>query len=171
MNIVARVANKSGILNQTMSKMFTRATLRDKRSAKPIETPSGRLYQTKNETTKELASVAVEPTDKSNPLTVKETVKPIAIIVTIEMLRKILIKFVPCRNVGAVVAKNRTRARIARTIPQSFKNPRTGRKPFPRFVCFDTTSFVVALLLSHTTTRFLLMCPPSSFHGRSVHRT
>jgi len=80
------------------------------------------LYQTKNEIIKELETVAAEPTDKSNPLTDKEIVRPTAIIVTIEMLRKILIIFELVKNKsGSENVKKRIIKITAKITPHLFK--------------------------------------------------
>lgn len=59
-------------------------------------------------------NVATEPTDKSKPFTASEIVSPTAMMVTIEIDRKILMIFPDCKNAGSA-------AGIQQSIRQSLR--------------------------------------------------
>jgi hypothetical protein len=64
------------------------------------------------------ANVAIEPTERSNPSTVKDTVIPIAITVTMDILRKMEIMLDVVRNISGIrKEKNANIIKIARTLP------------------------------------------------------
>jgi hypothetical protein len=76
----------------------------------------GRLCQTNMEMTRESAKVATElPTDQTPH--VRLIVRPIAITVTIEMLRKICTRLYGDKNAGMEIVKKITRMKIVRMVP------------------------------------------------------
>jgi hypothetical protein len=64
---------------------------------------------------------AVEPTDKSNPPTDREIVIPIAIIVTMDMERKIFIILDCVKNLSEEKVKNITSKTIVKIVPYLYR--------------------------------------------------
>ena len=95
MNMVASVISMSGILNFTIINEFKAPTTNDAAIAEMIATSVFCENQTNIEITIAFDKEATDPTDKSNPSTDKDMVIPIAMIVTIEMERKILMILLP----------------------------------------------------------------------------
>jgi hypothetical protein len=95
MNIVASVISISGTFSFTMTNEFKAPTSSEATIAEKIATAVFCENHTNIEMTIAFDREATEPTDKSNPFTAREMVIPIAIIVTIEIERKILIILLP----------------------------------------------------------------------------
>ena len=72
MNITARVAIISGILSFTIRKELMTATVRQARMVSTMEVPMDMLYQTNMVIIKVSARLAVAPTARSMPFTVRE---------------------------------------------------------------------------------------------------
>jgi hypothetical protein len=95
MNIVANVMSISGTFSFTIINEFKAPTSSDATIADNIATTVFCENHTNIEITIAFDKDATDPTDKSNPFTDKEIVIPIAMIVTIEIERKILIILLP----------------------------------------------------------------------------
>lgn len=90
--MVANVISMSGILNFTIMNEFNAPTTSDAPIAPNMAIRVSCENQTNIEMTIALANDATEPTDRSKPSTVKDIVIPIAIMVTIEIERRMLIR-------------------------------------------------------------------------------
>jgi hypothetical protein len=64
---------------------------------------------------------ATDPTDKSNPLTESEIVIPIAIMVTMEMERNILMMLFPWIKAGLEAAKTAINTIMVKIVPYLYK--------------------------------------------------
>lgn len=62
-------------------------------------------------------SVATDPTDKSKPFTANEMVKPTAMMVTIEIDRRILMIFPDCKNAGFDAANITINTTMVKIVP------------------------------------------------------
>jgi hypothetical protein len=121
MNIIASVSSISGILTFTIKKEFRAPTSNEARMAAMIAMNVFCENHTNIEMTIALDSEATEPTDKSNPLTDNEIVIPIAIIVTIEMERSILMMLFPWIKVGLEAANTPINTIIVKIVPYLYK--------------------------------------------------
>ena len=119
----ARVASMSGTLSFTIRNEFTAATTSATRSASPIEVNVDMPYHTNIVITSDVAKVAVDPTERSNPFTVRDIVTPIAITVTIDIPLSIVVMLLIVRNVVGMSAPNSAiRNTIVITVPHLLMN-------------------------------------------------
>jgi hypothetical protein len=117
MNILARVANISGIFITIIKKELKRPTTRLVTRAIRIEGNVGKLYHIRQDTTTALDRDATDPTERSNPPTEREVETPMAMTVTIEIERRILIILLEVRKLGAMIPKKAIRTITVRIVP------------------------------------------------------
>lgn len=103
---MASVMSISGIFILTIIQAFSKPTIREAASAERIAMSGFCENHTNMEITIAFDNVATEPTDKSKPFTAREIVSPTAMMVTIEIDRKILMIFPDCKNAGLVSCKD-----------------------------------------------------------------
>ncbi len=68
------------------------------------------------------AKVATDPTERSKPSTVSETVMPVAMTVTMEMLRMMVTMFDAVRKEGMVTEKKISKTKMVMMVPHLLKN-------------------------------------------------
>ena len=117
MNIIASVISISGIFSFTIINELIAPTIK---AAAIADNTAIKVFcenQTNIEMTMAFDKDATEPTDKSKPSTVKEMVMPIAMMVTMEIERKILMILSPLIKEGLTAAKTATRTKIVKIVP------------------------------------------------------
>jgi hypothetical protein len=122
-NMVPNVASISGIFSLTISRVFIPATNRDTTSkvkmiARNIQ-PG--LLPKENQTRNVIHTVfereAVEPTERSMPFTVRAKVIPVAMIVTIQTDRIMVIMLEGVKKVGMARENPENKTRMVMSIP------------------------------------------------------
>ena len=68
-----------------------------------------------------LAKEAIDPTERSNPLTDKEIVTPMAIIVTIDIDLRMLTILLPSIKAGFTAVKMKINSKIVMIVPYLYK--------------------------------------------------
>jgi hypothetical protein len=121
-NIIARVRSISGIFTFTISREFNSPTINEAATAAIIAMKVFCENHTNMEITIAFEREATEPTDKSNPFTASETVMPMAMIVTIEMDRRMLMMLFPWINDGLAMVKTAINTKIVKMVPYLYKN-------------------------------------------------
>ena len=98
-------------------------------------------YHTNIVITSDVAKVAVDPTERSNPFTVRDMVTPIAITVTIDIPLSIVVMLLIVRNVVGMSAPNSAiRNTIVITVPHLLMN---SMIEFLFFLFSDFSTFIV----------------------------
>ena len=145
MNMVARVISISGIFNFTIIKELKAPTNSAAAIAEKIATVVFCENQTNMEITIALDRDATDPTDKSKPLTVREMVMPIAIIVTIEMDLKILMTLLDWMNAGFARANTAINTKMVMMVPYLYKKSNSSkRKAGLAFSCTGMSVFITS---------------------------
>ena len=98
--------------------------------AAPIAITGVCEYQTNIDMTIAFEREATEPTDKSNPPTEREMVMPIAIIVTMEIERRMVTILLVCRNDGFAAENPTINKTIRITVPIYIKNEISQKMKF-----------------------------------------
>jgi hypothetical protein len=121
MNIIAKVRSISGILTFTIKNEFRAPTNKDAAIAAKMAMNVFCENHTNIEITIAFDKEATDPTERSKPLTESEIVIPIAIMVTIEMERNILIMLFPWIKEGLAAANTTISKTIVRIVPYLYK--------------------------------------------------
>lgn len=106
---------------------FSRPAIRQTAIAVMMPTNAFCECQTNMEMTTALASDATEPTDRSKPPTESEIVIPIAMTVTMEIERKMLMIFVGIRKLSDMIPNTAIRMRIVTIVPYLYRKSKKSK--------------------------------------------